>query len=140
MLAFVISGQLLSKQSELLQSQTFRKKMNLPPLDLKWDKPCVGICYMQRVRGVSCLIWIQRNLFLSNVCILILRASPRRRYSGSRKNEKRRKHVLGSATSPRSPIIDLSLKSNVKIMNQQMNTSPRSPIIQLPCQYLGPSH
>ena len=26
--------------------------MNLPPLDLKWDKPCVGICYMQRVRGV----------------------------------------------------------------------------------------
>ena len=30
--------------------------MNLPPLDLKWDKPCVGICYMQRVRGVGFLI------------------------------------------------------------------------------------
>ena len=36
------------------QLQNLRKKMNLPPLDLKWDKPCVGICYMQRVRGVRC--------------------------------------------------------------------------------------
>ena len=46
---------LLSQVSQNIKNgkNVLRKKMNLPPLDLKWDKPCVGICYMQRVRGVG---------------------------------------------------------------------------------------
>merc|ERR1712080_227573 len=30
-----------------------RKLHNLPPLELKWGKPCVGLCYLARKRGQS---------------------------------------------------------------------------------------
>ena len=40
----------------------------------------------------------------SHVSILIWRASQKRRYSKSRKREKRRRHALDFATSPRFPI------------------------------------
>ena len=79
------------------QLQLFRKKMNLPPLDLKWDKPCVGICYMQRVRGVR----YPEYLCCVMSHFLIRRGRQKRRFSRSRRSVPRKSPVWDSATSLR---------------------------------------
>ena len=70
---------------------------------------CGHLLHAEGPRGGLIRSCSHGSILCSHVSIFIWRASQKRRYSKSRKREKRRRHVLDFATSPRFPIYTCTL-------------------------------